>query len=69
MYCRTPEDKSLGVHGGAQWRSPRYFLLCGCDLGICENHAKALHRANPFGPKYEEGNPRKCRKCLKKEAR
>lgn len=56
-----PVGPQFGAHGGVQWRAPRYYFLCGCDAGYCENHAKP-RVGDPMGPKFEPGLPRKCRK-------
>ena len=64
VQCSTPEK--YAKHGGPQWRSPKYMTLCGCDLAVCENHAIFLNTVNPFGPRYEAGKARKCRKHMGK---
>lgn len=63
--CPT-NPATFGPHGGAQWRSPRYMIRCGCDLGYCERHANIKVLG---GPKMEPGAPRTCRSCLAKRAR
>ncbi len=56
LKCSARVDM-FGEHGGRQFRSPKY-MHCGCDAGYCEEHAQV----NPFGPRMEPGEPRKCRK-------
>ena len=50
----------FGPHGGRQFRCHRY-MICGCDAGMCEVHAKLRMEASPIGPKYKLGRPKKCR--------
>ena len=61
MDCPEYKVEPLGPHGGRQFRFRRY-MICGCDVGICEDHAKRQHAANPFGPVATLGRPRRCRK-------
>lgn len=56
--CKVGEQ--FGPHRGKQMRSPRYFA-CGCDAGMCEAHGVSMF----MGPKWEAGEPRKCRKHSK----
>lgn len=58
MKCSSKGNKMFGFEcEGPQWESPRYFTN-GKSLLVCEKHAKAHMKINPFGPKYQPAKAR-----------